>query len=79
MLVVVTGGYDFEFSVKAADRRCQTEESAHIQEIEIIDNRNAHSHFKVTLEIRTVKTTWLNHVEMSKFILKNRAKHCHTY
>ena len=39
MLVVVTDGYDFEFSVKAADRRCQTEESAHIQEIEIIDNR----------------------------------------
>ena len=38
MLVVVTDGYDFEFSVEAADRRCQTEESAHIQEIEIIDN-----------------------------------------
>ena len=40
VLVVVTDQYDFEFSIKTADRKRQTEDSAHIQEIEIIDNRN---------------------------------------
>ena len=77
VLVVVTDRYDFEFSIKAADRKRRTEDSAHIQEIEIIDNRNLRSHFKVTSELRTIKTTWLNHDEIR--FLKNREKHCHTF
>ena len=58
MLVVVTDRYDFEFSIKAAGRKRRTEDSAHIQETEIVDNQNVHSHFKVTSGIRTIKTTW---------------------
>ena len=58
MLVVVTDRYDFEFSIKAADRKRRTENPAHTREIEIIDNRNVHSHFKVTSGIRTIKATW---------------------
>ena len=44
--VVITDRHDFEFSIKAAERKRRTEDSAHTQEIEIIDNRNVHSHFK---------------------------------
>ena len=43
VLVVVTDQYDFEFSIKAAERKRWTENSAHKQEIEIIDNRNVQS------------------------------------
>ena len=77
VLVVVTDQCDFEFSIKAADRNCWSEDSAHIQEIEIIDNRNVHSHFKVTSGIRTIKTSWWNHVEIR--FPKNRMKDCHTF
>ena len=63
VLVVVTDWYDFEFSIKAADRKYQTEDWAHEQEIEIIDNLNFHSYFKVNSVIRTIKTAWLNHGE----------------
>ena len=52
VLVVVPDRYDFEFSVKPAEKKRRKEDSAHIQEIEIVDNR------KVTLEIRTIKPTW---------------------
>ena len=38
VLLVVTDRYDFEFSVKAAERKRWTEGSTHVQEIEIIDN-----------------------------------------
>ena len=51
MLVVVPDRYDFEFSIKAAERKLRTEDSTHIQKIEITDNRNLQSHFKVTLGI----------------------------
>ena len=52
LLVAVTDRYNFGFSIKAAERKRWTEDSTHIQEIEIIDNRNVLSHFKVTLGIR---------------------------
>ena len=45
VLVVDTDRYDIEFSMKAAIRKCRTEDSSHIREIEVIDNRNVHSHF----------------------------------
>ena len=64
VLVIVIDWYDFEFSIEAADRKYQTEGSAHVKEIEIIDNRNVHSHFEVYLGIRTIKTPWLNHGEI---------------
>ena len=50
--------------MKAADRKYQIEDSAHVKKIEIIDNRNVHSHFKVYLGIRTIKAAWLNHGEI---------------
>ena len=50
MMVVVTDQYDFEFSVKTDERKPRTEASAHLQEVEIVDNQNVHSHFKVTLQ-----------------------------
>ena len=36
MLVAVTDQYDFEFSIRATDRKRQTEDLAHIQEILLI-------------------------------------------
>ena len=77
VLVVVTDWYDFEFSIKATDRKHQTEDSTNVLEIEIIDNRNVHNRFKVTSGIQTIKTTWLNHGEIR--FLKNREKHYHTF
>ena len=39
VLVVVSDRYDFEFSIKGAERKRRTEDSTHIQEIETNDNR----------------------------------------
>ena len=39
VLVVVSDRYDFEFSIKGAERKGRTEDSTHIQEIETNDNR----------------------------------------
>ena len=64
MLVVVTDRYDFEFSIKAAERKRWTKDSTHMQETEIIDNRNVQRHFKVTLGIRSIKPAWCNHGEI---------------
>ena len=58
VLVVDIDRYVFQFSIKVAERKRRTEDSTHIQEIEIINNRNVQSHFKVTLVIRTIKPTW---------------------
>ena len=38
-LVAFTDGYDFEFSIEAAERKRRTEDSTHMQEIEIIDSQ----------------------------------------
>ena len=51
VLVAVTDAYDFEFSIEAAERKSRTEDSTHMQEIEIIDRQKFQSHFKVTLGI----------------------------
>ena len=40
VLVVVNDRYDFESSIKAADSKRRTEDSAHIHKIEIVGNRN---------------------------------------
>ena len=39
LLVAVTDGHDFEFSIEAAERKRRTEDSTHMQEIEIIDSQ----------------------------------------
>ena len=39
VLVVIPDWYSFEFSIKGAERKHRTEDSTHIQETEIIDNR----------------------------------------
>ena len=39
VLVVVLDQHNFEFSIKATTRKYQTEDSIHIQEIEIINNQ----------------------------------------
>ena len=39
VLVVVSDRYDFEFSIKGAERKRRTEDSTHIQEIETNDNQ----------------------------------------
>ena len=59
LLVAVTDGYNFEFSIRAAERKRQTEESSHMLEIEIIDKQR---HFKIILGIRTIKPTWRKHL-----------------
>ena len=46
VLVVVSDRFDFEFSMKSAERKRRTEDSTHIQEIEIIDNRKVPKSFQ---------------------------------
>ena len=50
VLIVIPDGYDFEFSIKGAERKRRTENSTHIQEIEIIDNRKFPKSFQSYLE-----------------------------
>ena len=45
VLVVVLHQYDFEFSIKAAERKRRIEDSGHIQEIEIVDNQKVSKSF----------------------------------
>ena len=46
--------YNFEFSIKAAEKKRRKEDSTHIQQIEIIDNR------KFTSGTWTIKPNWWN-------------------
>ena len=46
VLVAVLDRYDFKFSIKAAERKRWTEDSTHIQEVEIIDNRRISKSFQ---------------------------------
>ena len=46
LLVVVPDRYDSEFSIKAAEGKHRTEDSTHIQEIEIINNRKVPKSFQ---------------------------------
>ena len=49
VLVVVSDRNDFEFSIKAAERKRRTEDSTHIQETEIIYNRKVPKSFQIYL------------------------------
>ena len=46
MLVVIPDKYAFKFSIEDAERKHRTEDSTHIQEIEIIDNRKVSKSFQ---------------------------------
>ena len=46
MLVVIPDRYGFEFSIKGTERKHRTEDSTHIQGIEIIDNRKVSKSFQ---------------------------------
>ena len=46
VLVVVPDRRDFKFSIKAAERKRRAEDSAHMQEIEIIGNRKVPTSFE---------------------------------
>ena len=46
MLVAVPDRYDFEFPIKAAERKRRTEDSTYVQEIETIDNQNSPKSFQ---------------------------------
>ena len=46
VLVVVPDRYDFKFSRKTAERKRQTEDSTHMQEIEIIGNQKVPTSFQ---------------------------------
>ena len=39
VLIAVTDGYDFEFSIEVAERKRRTEDSTHTQEIKTVDSQ----------------------------------------
>ena len=47
VLVAYTDGYDFEFLKEAAERKHRTEDSTHLQEIEIIDSQKFTKSFQI--------------------------------
>ena len=62
VLVVVPGRYDFESSIKGAERKRRTEDSTYIQEIEIIDNRKFQKPFQSYLDNSNNKTNLMKYV-----------------
>ena len=69
LLVVVSDRYDFKLLIKAAERKRWTEDSTHIQEIEIIGNRKVRNLFQSYLKDPTLKRTCWDTFS------KNREKH----
>ena len=62
VLVVVHDRYNFKFSIKAAERKRRTEDSTHMQEIEIIGNRKIPTSFQSYLGNSNNKTNLVKHV-----------------
>ena len=56
VLVRVTDGYDFQFSVEVAEKKHGTEDSTHMQEIEIIDSQKFPKSFQSYLGNSNDKT-----------------------
>ena len=56
VLVGVTDGYDFQFSVEVAEKKHGTEDSTHMQEIEIIDSQKFPKSFQSYLGNSNDKT-----------------------
>ena len=59
LLVAVTDGYDFEFSIEAAERKRRTEDSTHMQEIKIIDSQEFPMSIQNDLGYSNNKTNWV--------------------
>ena len=57
ILVVVSDQYSFEFSIKAAERKHETDDSTHMLEFEIIDNEKFPKSFQSYLGNSDNKTT----------------------
>ena len=68
-LVVVPDRCDFKFSIKAAERKRRTEDSTHMQEIEIIGNR------KVITSFESYPGNSNNKTNLVKCVSENREKH----
>ena len=62
VLVVVPDRYYFKFSIKAAKRKRRTEDSTHIQEIEIIGNREVPTSFQSCLGNSNNKSNLVKYV-----------------
>ena len=60
VLVVALDRIDFQFSMKAAERKHRTEDSNYIQQIEIIDNLKVPKSFQAALGNWTIKPIWWN-------------------
>ena len=56
VLVAVIDGYDFEFSIEAAERKRRTEDSTHMQEIGITDRQKFPKSFQSYLRNSNNKT-----------------------
>ena len=69
LLVVVSDRYGFKFSIKAAERKRRTEDSTHMQEIEIIGNR------KVITSFESYPGNSNNKTNLVKCVSENREKH----
>ena len=62
LLVAVTDGYDFEFSIEAAERKRRTATQIISRKLKLLIAKNFQKHFKVSLEIRTIKPTCSNNL-----------------
>ena len=74
VLVVVVDWYDFEFSIKAAERkhRILTPQFTY-RKLKLLITEKFQSNCKVTLVIRTIKSTWCNTFST------NAGKHCYMF
>ena len=57
VLVVVPDRYDFEFSIKATERKRRREDTTH-RKLKLLITKNFQSHFKVTLGNEAMKPKW---------------------
>ena len=73
MLVVISDWYGFEFSIKEGERKQRTEDSTHIQEIKITDNRKVPKSFQSCLGNSNNKNNFVNRCS------KNGDRHCNTF
>ena len=62
MVVVVPDRYDFKFSLTTAERKRRTEDSTHIQEIELIGNRKVPKSSQSHLENPNNKTNLVKYL-----------------
>ena len=62
VLVAVSDRYDFEFSIKATERKRQREDASHMKEIEVIDNQKSPKSFQSYLGNSNNKTNLVKYL-----------------